>query len=134
MPRGAVIWCALFVVPAVVPAAIACDAPVGHPPIARITLAPAAIPAHDNFQTVVTLDGSASADPIDDPAGTEKLTYAWTITDAQNRFAAGSTETSQKPMVTFAGERAATITLTVTDIDGNDDTATKYLELSVPNP
>jgi hypothetical protein len=126
MPRGAFLWC-LFV-------AGACDTPIGHPPIARITLAPSAIPAHDNFQTAVTLDGSESADPIDDPAGTEKLTYAWTITDAAYRLAQGSTERAEKPMVTFGGERPATITLTVTDPDGNDDSATKYLELSVPTP
>lgn len=124
MPRGALIWCAVLFG--------ACDAPVGHPPIARITLTPPSIPAHDDFQTMVTLDGSASADPIDDPAGTEKLTYDWTITDAESRFAAGSTEMSQKAVVTFAGERPATITLTVTDPDGNDDSATKYLQLSVP--
>jgi hypothetical protein len=109
----------------------ACDAPIGHPPIARIELAPAAIPAHDEFQTAVVLDGSTSADPIDDPGGTEKLDYQWTIVDAEARFDAGSRDTSQMPTVRFRGERAATITLTVTDRDGNDSSSTKYLQLTV---
>lgn len=109
----------------------ACDAPVGHPPIARIDLTPSAIPAHDEFQTVVMLDGKPSADPIDDPNGSEKLTYQWTITDAEVRFEAGSRDTSVQPMVRFRGERPATITLTVTDPDGNESSSTKYLELTV---
>lgn len=109
----------------------ACDAPIGHPPIARIDLTPAAIPAHDEFQTAVMLDGKKSADPIDDPNATEKLTYQWTIVDAEVRFEAGSRDTSEQPMVRFRGERPATITLTVTDPDGNESSSTKYLELTV---
>jgi hypothetical protein len=122
MPRGAFFACCLLA---------ACDAPIGHPPIARIELAPAAIPAHDEFQTAVVLDGSMSADPIDDPAGTEKLDYQWTIVDAEARFDAGGRDTSKMPTVRFRGERAATITLTVTDPDGNDSSSTKYLQLTV---
>jgi extradiol dioxygenase family protein len=121
MPRG-VLALVLFA---------ACDTPVGHPPIARIDLTPAAIPAHDQFQTAVTLDGSKSADPIDDPAGTEKLEYQWTILDADARFDTGSRESSEQPVVRFRGERAATITLTVTDPDGNESSSTKYLQLTV---
>ena len=122
MPRGVV---ALLLV------ACGCDAPIGHPPIARIELTPAAIPAHDEFQTLVTLDGAKSADPIDDPSGTQKLTYQWTITDAEVRFEAGSRDTQKAPMVRFRGERPATITLTVTDEDGNESSSTKYLDLTV---
>jgi hypothetical protein len=122
MPRGVLALVLLLA---------ACDAPVGHPPIARIDLTPAAIPAHDEFQTVVVLDGSKSADPIDDPTGAQKLTYQWTIVDADVRYESGSRETSQQPMVRFRGERPATVVLTVTDPDGNDSSTTKYLELTV---
>lgn len=121
MPRAALV-CVLL---------CACDAPVGHPPIARIELAPSAIPAHDEFQTAVVLDGSTSADPIDDPSGAEKLDYQWTIVDAEVRFDTGSRDTEKMPTVRFRGERAATVTLTVTDPDGNESSSTKYLELTV---
>ena len=121
MPRSALAWLLLA----------ACDAPIGHPPIARIELSPGAIPAHDEFQTAVVLDGTKSADPIDDPSGTETLQYQWTIVDAEARFDPGSRDSQPKPTVRFRGERAATIVLTVTDPDGNDASATKYLQLTV---
>ena len=63
----------------------ACEQPIGHPPIARIDLVPAAIPAFDNFQTVVELDGQASADPVDDPDDSAPLTYRWQILDSETR-------------------------------------------------
>lgn len=122
MPRGVL---ALLLL------ASGCDTPIGHPPIARIDLSPAEIAAHDEFQTLVTLDGAKSADPIDDPNATQKLTYQWTITDAEVRFESGSRDTQKSPMVRFRGERPATITLTVTDEDGNESSTTKYLELTV---
>jgi hypothetical protein len=108
----------------------ACDAPIGHPPIARIELAPGAIPAHDEFQTAVTLDGEKSADPIDDPAGKRPLTYQWDIADAEHRFDSGGGD-SKTPVVRFRGERPATIVLTVTDEDGNSSSTTKHLDLTV---
>lgn len=108
----------------------ACDAPIGHPPIARISLTPSAIPAHDEFQTAVTLDGAASADPVDDPAGAHPLTYQWDIIDDDTRFDTGK-DTSKAPVVRFRGERPATITLTVTDENGNASSATKDLQLTV---
>ena len=114
----------------VLAAASACDAPIGHPPIARISLTPGAIPAHDEFQTAVTLDGTASADPIDDPAGARPLTYQWDIVDDDSRFDTGSA-TTKAPVVRFRGERPPTITLTVTDEDGNASSATKDLQLTV---
>ena len=108
----------------------ACTTPPGHPPIARIALAPGAIPAFDNFQTPVTLDGSASADPVDDPAGTAPLTYAWQILDTEGRYV-DSRETQAAPVVTFLGDRPPTILLTVTDVDGQSSTATAHLQLTV---
>jgi len=111
-------------------AVAACTAPPGHPPIARITLAPGAIPAFDNFQTPVTLDGSASADPVDDPDGTAPLTYAWQILDTEGRFD-NSRDTSPAPVVRFLGDRPPTIVLTVTDVDGQSSSATAHLQLTV---
>ena len=126
MPRGALVRWGLGAI-----LMIGCDAPIGHPPIARIDLSPAAIPAHDDFQTMVTLDGSKSADPVDDPAGATKLTYQWEIVDAENRYETGSRDTQQMSQVRFRGERPPTITLTVTDKDGNESSSTKYLDLTV---
>src|SRR5512146_2370753 len=104
MPRSLFVCAAL-----IAPIGSACDAPIGHPPIARIELAPGAIPAHDEFQTVVTLDGARSADPIDDPTGARPLTYQWVILDADVRFEPGSRDTSKQPSVRFRGERPPTI-------------------------
>jgi len=47
----------------------ACGIEGGHPPVARITIAPGAIPEHDDFHTAVTLDATASDDPLDYPDG-----------------------------------------------------------------
>ncbi len=108
-----------------------CDTPIGHPPIARIELTPSAIPAHDEFQTDVTLDGTRSADPIDDPTGAHPLTYQWEIVDAESRWGTGSRDTSEMAVARFRGERPPTISLTVTDLDGNTSTTTKALDLTV---
>ena len=59
--------------------ATACGTDVGHAPVARIAASPRAVPEQDSFQTEVTLDGRASADPIDDPDGERRLVYAWEI-------------------------------------------------------
>ncbi|MCE9572887.1 MAG: hypothetical protein K8W52_07000 [Deltaproteobacteria bacterium] len=91
---------------------------------------PSAIPAFDNFQTVVELDGQASADPVDDPDGSAPLTYSWQILDSENRFEMGRA-TSPTPKVRFLGDRPPTIVLTVTDLDGQEATATKNLALTV---
>jgi hypothetical protein len=57
----------------------ACGTDVGHAPVARIAASPRAVPEQDSFQTEVTLDGRASADPIDDPDGERPLVYTWEI-------------------------------------------------------
>lgn len=112
-------------------AAAGCAEVEGRPPLARIDLVPAAIPENDNFQTAVTLDGSRSADPVDDPGTTTRLSYRWTIEGDEARFAAGSDASDVAPVVTFRGQRPATIVLTVTDRDGLDASATAYLQLTV---
>lgn len=110
---------------------ISCTADTGHPPIARIDVTPGSIPAHDDFQTPVVLDGTRSADPIDDPDGNEHLDFLWSIVGDDVQFASGSHDDSQKPTVSFRGERPATITLTVTDPDGQSSSVTSYMQLTV---
>lgn len=103
----------------------------GRPPLARIDIVPAAIPENDGFDTAVTLDGRASADPIDDPDGSERLDYRWEILGDEVRFEAGSDESDAAPVVRFRGDRPATVRLTVTDSDGLDATTTAYVQLTV---
>ncbi|MCA9678938.1 MAG: hypothetical protein H6709_15530 [Kofleriaceae bacterium] len=108
----------------------ACTADPGRPPLARIQLAPGAIPEHDDFQSTVTLDGSSSADPVDDPEGTTRLSYQWEIVGDEHRFDSGDA-TDAAPVVRFRGERPATIVLTVIDVDGLEAIATEHLQLTV---
>ena len=111
----------------------ACQPEEGRPPLARIELSPAAIPEHDGFETVVTLDGTLSADPVDDPDGAERLDYHWEILGDEFDLEPGSDEGDDVVEVRFRGDRPATITLTVTDADGLDARATAYLQLTVTN-
>ncbi len=108
----------------------ACAVDDGHPPVARIVVTPEAVLENDGFQTEVTLDGTTSADPIDDPGGDAVLTYAWDIGGDEVRFERGRA-TSPMPVVRFRGDRPATIALTVTDGDGQSTTATAHLRLTV---
>lgn len=107
-----------------------CVADEGRPPIARVVLAPEAIPENDGFQTAVTLDATSSADPVDDPDGSDRLTYVWAIAGDEFRFDAGDAA-DPTPVVRFRGDRPATITLTVTDRDGLEASATVNLQLTV---
>lgn len=111
-------------------AAVACSADDGHPPLARIVLAPEAVLENDGFQTEVTLDATTSADPIDDPTGEAPLSYQWQILDDEARYERGR-DTSATPVVRFRGDRPATIVLTVTDDDGAVTTAVAHLRLTV---
>ena len=102
----------------------------GDPPVARIGATPRAIPEGDTFQTPVTLDASASADPIDDPSGARPLSFRWTIIGDEYRLQDGAL-TDAKVTLTLVGDRPATVQLTVTDEDGNSSTAQEQLQLTV---
>jgi hypothetical protein len=109
---------------------VACGTDVGHAPVARISASPRAIPEQDSFQTQVTLDGSASADPIDDPDGDRPLSYAWEITGDDLRIVRGRT-TEPELTITLFGAHPATVRLTVEDEDGRTSTARLQLQLTV---
>ena len=102
----------------------------GFPPVARATASPAAIPENDGFQTAVTLDAGASADPVDDPDGALGLDYRWQVRGDEHRFES-SDETSVAPVVRFRGDRPPTIRLTVTDADGLESSMSFQLQLTV---
>ncbi len=107
-----------------------CDVGDGNPPLARASASPSAIVENDGFQTAVTLNGSASSDPIDDPSGSSPLTFRWTIRGDEYRYEDG-TGTSAAPVVRFRGDRPATIELTVTDVDGMWSTVVFQTQLSI---
>ncbi len=111
-------------------AVVACAPVDGRPPLARIELSPEAIPENDGFQTAVVLDGTTSADPLDDPDGSTSLEFLWEIAGDEHRFDTGDAD-SGMPTLSFRGDRPATIILTVTDVDGLQATATAHLQLSV---
>ncbi len=108
----------------------ACQLEDGHPPVARASADPDTIPEHDEFQTPVGLDGSESADPIDDPDASQPLDYRWRIEGDEYRFESGS-DTSMSPVVSFRGARPATVELTVTDQDGMSHTTSFEMRLTV---
>ena len=108
-----------------------CAVEDGRPPQARIDISPGAIPEDDNFETAVTLDGSASADPIDDPDGSEALDFAWEIIGVEVELEPGSKLTSEAPVIRLRGDRPATVTLTVTDPDGLSSTTSAAIQLTV---
>jgi len=107
-----------------------CSFDDGHPPVARARATPSAIPENDGFQTAVTLDGSLSADPVDDPERTLPLRFEWSIRGDEYRFDQGDT-TDAAPVVRFRGDRPPTIQLTVTDGDGLSATVSFELRLTV---
>jgi hypothetical protein len=107
-----------------------CAAEPGHAPIARPTATPRAIPERDSYQTDVQLDGTASADPIDDPDGERPLSYRWEIVGDDMRIAAGRLSDPRLTVRLF-GARPATVLLTVTDEDGRSATARLQLQLTV---
>lgn len=111
-------------------AATGCTLDEGRPPLARIEITPPAIVENDGFQTTVTLDGTASADPLDDPDGSSRLSFAWEILDDEFRFE-GSRASSPMPTVLLRGDRPAVIVLTVTDGDGMEATAVDHVRLTV---
>lgn len=110
--------------------AAGCTFEDGHPPVPRASATPRAIPENDGFQTPVTLDGTASADPVDDPEGVRPLHYRWAISSDEFRFEQGD-EADPAPVVRFRGDRPATIELTVIDADGLEATTRFELQLTV---
>jgi hypothetical protein len=123
----------ILLVASIVAAGISCSSPDGYPPVARIGATPRAIPEHDGFHTAVTLDATASADPIDDPAGARPLGYRWEIIGDEYRVQSGATS-AKTLTVTFLGSRPATVQLTVTDETGLTSTAQEQLQLTLAGP
>jgi len=94
-------------------------------PIARITATPTAILVHDDFQTDVKLDGTASGTLAGDAA----LDYAWEFLDDEAR----SDQALDLSTVTvrFRGDRPPRVVLTVT-ADGLSDSLTLPMQLTLP--
>ena len=97
---------------------VGCDSddPADGAPTASFTASPTSVPAGDNHQTVVTLDGSASSDPDGDA-----LSFSWNV--PSGTFVGGTSSSSEIAQVTFPGTGSYNVTLTVTDPDGNSDSA-----------
>jgi len=91
--------------------------PVNQAPTAVATASPTTVPTGDGNTTVVTLTGTASSDPENDP-----LTFLWSV--PSGTFVGGTGATSSVAEVTFPGTGAYVVTLTVSDGQGNQDTAT----------
>ncbi len=82
--------------------------PTNRDPNASISADRTSVPARDNHNTVVILDGSGSSDPDDD-----QLSYRWTV--PSGRFVSGTSASDARIQVTFPGARPYTITLVVDD-------------------
>lgn len=89
---------------------------------AVITASPTSVPAGDDHSTVVTI----SAENSDDPEG-EELTYSWTV--QLGTFVNGTDSNDETIQVTFPGVTPYAVTLTVTDPDGNTDSASATIGL-----
>lgn len=109
---------------------VGCTVADGRPPLARIVLTPDSIVENDGFQTLIQLDATTSADPIDDPEGETRLAVEWHILDDEYRFE-DSRATSPTAQVRMRGDRPATISLTVTDADGLEGVAVTHMRLTV---
>jgi hypothetical protein len=109
----------------------ACQQELGRPPVPRFTIDPAYVPEHDDFATEVSLDGSASADELDDP--TIPLAFSWHFDDDRVRIVDGDVHSSTLRIAT-AGDRPLTISLAVEDDDGQTSTLEQRLGLTLPDP
>jgi hypothetical protein len=103
----------------------------GHPPTARIAFSPAYLPIQDNYMTDLALDGSASRDDIDDPAGTLPLRFRWEIEDPAPKVVAGALDAA-RVTVRVAAPRAVTVHLTATDGGGDEGHASVRVGVTVP--
>jgi len=109
------------------------DPPRGRAPIVRIVLQPAFVPEGDGYQTVVSADGSTSADPFDDPDATRALLYHWTIDDEDDRARPLPTADTARVEFRVGAARPTTIHLEVIDGDGRSATGAAQLGLSIAN-
>ncbi len=94
-------------------------------PTTSITADPTAVSQGDNNSTVVTLDGSTSADPDGDP-----LRFKWTVPNGT--FVNGTTDSDAIIQVTFPGASPSTVTLVVDD--GRDGTASAQFTIGIIAP
>ena len=101
-----------------------------RPPVPRFTIDPEFIPQGDDHRTPVTLDGSGSADDLEDP--TVPLEFAWDVDDPSRRVLEGALDAAVA-VLTFSGEHVVTVTLTVTDPDGLSASVSDRVGLTVAN-
>ena len=76
---------------------------------------PTYIPQNDGFQTAIALDGTNSADEVDDPSASRPLTYSWTV-GGDYKIQDGDLG-SAKVTILLKGDRPVPVTLSVTDGD-----------------
>ena len=107
-----------------------CGGQSGHPPIARIRVQPEYVPVHDGYQTDVVLDGSGSADPVDDPLGTRPLLYQWSVADPNAPILPDPS--AAIVTIRIAGEAPVQVSLTVAD--GSDDKTTVDATVGISAP
>lgn len=107
-------------------ACAACASPDPRPPVARIRLDPAFIAFGEPAS--VTLDGSSSRDDLDDPDASRGFTWSW---DDDGAAIEEGTVNSDVLRVRFTGRFATTITLVVTDEDGNEGSVFARLGLTL---
>jgi hypothetical protein len=100
----------------------------GRPPTARLSIAPAYVPLGDHYATEVQLDGSASRDEVDDPAGAFPLTFRWTVDDPGT----GPIAPAKVVTVRVAGDHPTTVALTVVDRDGDQGTVSAQIGVTLP--
>jgi hypothetical protein len=102
----------------------ACSDEIGRPPVARVTVcvmtstsacASPYIPTNDTFTTPILVDGSTSADEVDDPNATRPLEYHWTI-GGDYKIKEGTLDSSKFTML-LKGDRPVPVTLSATDTD-----------------
>ena len=76
---------------------------------------PTYIPQNDAFQTAIALDGSGSADEVDDPKATHPLNYSWSV-GGDFKIQDGDLGAA-KVTILLKGDRPVPVTLSVTDGD-----------------
>jgi hypothetical protein len=88
------------------------------------------VPLGDGYQTDIVLDGTASADEVDDPAHVQPLLYAWVVDDPKSELQPSATVA--KVTVRVAGAHPTTVHLAVADGDDVKTTATAQIGVTLP--